>query len=262
MPPTLPGSPMPARRPPTLENFTFGDWQFSTVKSHILMAEDEDSVSQQLSLPHLPDMLFLHNRIQVQHASGASIDYNPLDALKRVNDHEDLVTVSYADSWLASRKDSPHLNKIVHPYDWTYTTDFKGTISQHWKVEEANHLGIDYEKLKIHEKILFFDEVVLYEDELDDNGVTKLSVKMRVMPSGFFILLRFYLRVDKTLIRVHDTRLRFEVENDFVLREYSEREQKVDELKVGREVWTDQNEIVNHLPISKMQVDKLVFPKT
>ena len=85
----------------------------------------------------------------------------------QVNDHEDLVTVSYAESWLviyhhiiifypfkvlpikepaiwssiwktengsmikhcywqASRKDSPHLNKVVHPYDWTYTTDYKG----------------------------------------------------------------------------------------------------------------------------------------
>ena len=29
---------------------------------------------------------------------------------------------------------------------------------------------------------------------------------------------------------------------------------QVDDLKVGREVWTDQNEIVNHLPVSLMQV--------
>ena len=28
---------------------------------------------------------------------------------------------------------------------------------------------------------------------------------------------------------------------------------QVDDLKVGREVWTDQNEIVNHLPVSLMQ---------
>ena len=27
-------------------------------------------------------------------------------------------------------------------------------------------------------------QVVLYEDELDDNGCAKLSVKMRAMPSG------------------------------------------------------------------------------
>ena len=73
---------------------------------------------------------------------------------------------------------------------------------------EPTDLQINYEKLKIEEKMLFYDEVVLYEDELDDNGCTKLSVKLRVMPSGFFLLQRFYLRVDATLVRVHDTRQR------------------------------------------------------
>ena len=34
------------------------------------------------------------------------------------------------------------------------------------------------EKLKIKEKIYFYDDVVLYEDELADNGVAKLNVKM------------------------------------------------------------------------------------
>merc|ERR1712059_1785 len=136
-----------------------------------------------------------------------------------------------------------------------------------------------YEKLKVQEKILFFDEVVLYEDELDDNGVTKLSVKMRVMPSGgqpsntshipiehenitfvgIFLLLRFYLRVDNTLIRVYDTRVYFEVENDFILREYSEREETVEKLVVPREVGTDQNEIINHLPVTKTVIEKLKF---
>ena len=38
--------------------------------------------------------------------------------------------------------------------------------------------GIDYERLKLREKILFFDEVILYEDELDDNGCAVLSSKI------------------------------------------------------------------------------------
>lgn len=38
--------------------------------------------------------------------------------------------------------------------------------------------GIDYERLKMREKILFFDEVILYEDELDDNGCAVLSAKI------------------------------------------------------------------------------------
>lgn len=49
-------------------------------------------------------------------------------------------------------------------------------------------MQIDYEKLKVKEKIMFFDELVLFEDELDDNGCAKLSVKLRAMPSGLFLL--------------------------------------------------------------------------
>lgn len=259
--PRVAGSPVPGRRPPTLEAHTQGDWTFHTVKSHILTAEDSAEVEAQLApLPHLPDMLFLHNRLKVSHSSGATLEYSPLEALRRVNAEEELVTVSYAQDWLASRQDSPHLNKVVKPYDWTYTTDYKGDLSPHWRVLPSS-LTIDYTRLKVQEKILFFDEVVLYEDELDDNGCAKLSLKIRAMPSGFFILLRFYLRVDKTLIRVHDTRLRYEEGEKFILREYSERQQKVEELRVGREVWTDQNAIVDHLPITLTQTDQLLLPE-
>lgn len=37
---------------------------------------------------------------------------------------------------------------------------------------------IDYAKLKQQERIHFFDEVVLYEDELADNGAAVLTVKI------------------------------------------------------------------------------------
>ncbi|CDR99225.1 hypothetical protein, partial [Sporisorium scitamineum] len=57
------------------------------------------------------------------------------------------------------------------------------------------------------EPILFYDDVVLYEDELADNGSSIVSVKVRVMPSGFLVLQRFFLRVDDVVFRVFDTRL-------------------------------------------------------
>ena len=37
---------------------------------------------------------------------------------------------------------------------------------------------IDIEKLKAPEKIHFFDEIILYEDELHDNGCAVLNVKV------------------------------------------------------------------------------------
>lgn len=251
------GSPKP--KPPQKEHFQFGPWTFSSVKTHIMTSEDEVTINNQLSLPHLPDMLFVNNIVSLtNNETGSKLEFNPLDALKKVNDHEDLVHVSGAASWQAARQDSPHLNKVIHPYDWTFTTDYSGSLSGDWKIEHTED-KIDYEKLKVKERILFFDEVVLYEDELDDNGCTKLSCKLRVMPSGFFILLRFYLRVDKTLLRIHDTRLYFEVENNYILREYSEREEAFDKLHVPREILTDHNEIVNHLPVKNTVMEKLIF---
>lgn len=53
------------------------------------------------------------------------------------------------------------------------------------------------------------------------------------MPSGFFVLLRFYLRVDDVLIRINDTRLYYEKDNQYILREYTSRESKTKDLKVG-----------------------------
>jgi len=53
------------------------------------------------------------------------------------------------------------------------------------------------------------------------------------MPSGFFVLMRFYLRVDDTLARVVDARLYHAAGSDYVLREYTERESSWEELKAN-----------------------------
>ncbi|RVW18238.1 TIP41-like protein [Vitis vinifera] len=42
---------------------------------------------------------------------------------------------------------------------------------------------IDVASLASKEPILFYDEVILYEDELADSGVSLLTVKVRVMPT-------------------------------------------------------------------------------
>lgn len=51
------------------------------------------------------------------------------------------------------------------------------------------------------------------------------------MPSGFYILLRYFLRIDDVMIRMNDTRYHFEKENNYILREYTHKESKVDNLK-------------------------------
>jgi len=248
---------------PKIETFQYGPWEVTTTKSHIMTTEEENALALKLDLPHVPDMLFYKNNVQFKHENGFGFQFNPVDALELVNAHEDLIHVSTAKEWMEARQDSPHVNKIVHPYDWTFSTAYQGTpigIEENILEASPTQEKINYEKLKIKEKILFYDEVELFEDELDDNGCSHLSVKLRIMPSGFFVLQRFYLRVDKTLIRVYDTRLYHEVGKNYLIREYSEREDKTGDISVPSSLWTDQNEIVNHLTVRKEVNEKLSFP--
>jgi hypothetical protein len=109
-------------------------------------------------------------------------------------------------------------------YDWTYScpgykgNSFGTSSVRRWRTDKEGVANgqvaggakraytIDYDRLKRRDPILWFDDIDLYESELDDNGEAKLSVKVRVMPSCFFCLQRFYLRLDKVLMRIYDTR--------------------------------------------------------
>merc|ERR1711972_1194383 len=67
---------------------------------------------------------------------------------------------------------------------------------------------IDYARLKDRTNpILKHEDIILYEDELDDNGQAQLRLRFRLMKDCFFILLRFYLRLDNVLVRLVETRL-------------------------------------------------------
>lgn len=53
------------------------------------------------------------------------------------------------------------------------------------------------------------------------------------MPSGFFILLRYFLRVDGVMLKLNDTRMYHDFTTDYILREYTSREGKFSDLKVS-----------------------------
>lgn len=69
-----------------------------------------------------------------------------------------------------------YLEEKVKPFDWTFTTDYMGTISGCTIVDTEE--TIDVEKLKKKDKILFYHDLTLFEDELHDNGIASLSVKI------------------------------------------------------------------------------------
>src|SRR5271169_3810590 len=90
------------------------------------------------------------------------------------------------------------------------------------------------DKLRLPDPILFYDEVDLYEDELGDNGMSLLSLKLRVMPDRLLVLSRFFLRLDDVIFRVRDTRVYVEFETGRVMRDYSVMEAPYSKLKEVR----------------------------
>ena len=74
--------------------------------------------------------------------------------------------------------------------------------------------------------ILFFDTVDLYEDELADNGIALLQIKVRMMPERLLLLSRFFLRLDGVIIRIRDTRVYIEHASSTVVRQYTAKEEK------------------------------------
>ena len=97
------------------------------------------------------------------------------------------------------------------------------------------------DKLRRPDPILFFDEVDLYEDELGDNGMSLVSIKVRVMPARLLLLSRFFLRLDDVIFRVRDTRVYVEFETGEVMRDYCVMEGAYSKLKEVRHSFEDSN---------------------
>lgn len=76
------------------------------------------------------------------------------------------------------------------PFDWTFTTDYTGTISG-FAVEETTE-RIDMDKLRRKDKILFYHDLTLFEDELHDNGIAVMSVKIVRTSVQFSFLFRIF----------------------------------------------------------------------
>ena len=123
------------------------------------------------------------------------------------------------------------ITEVVKPFDWSYSTDYKGTLSSGSKNFGSCEKPIPIELLKRPDPILFFDEVMLYEDEMADNGITLYSCKIRVMPQRLLLLCRFFMRLDNVLLRMMDTRVYVEFGTGEVIREYVAKEEKYEVVR-------------------------------
>lgn len=121
-------------------------------------------------------MVFPNNVLSFVHSSGAKFEFNALDALKPIKSKSFEIKVACAEAWKETR-DPLHMEQKIKPFDWTFTTDYAGSFSDLFEIETTEE-RIDIERLKEREKILFYHELMLFEDELHDNGIASCTVKI------------------------------------------------------------------------------------
>ncbi|KXX78649.1 TIP41-like protein [Madurella mycetomatis] len=250
-------------------------------KLPILKAGPIDALSARLGIP-VPEMIFGDNLVSVAHPrTGWQISFSAEPALDTVDKTGEagMLRVAYAREWSSSReKTSAGISEVVRPFDWSYSCAYRGdevpgrggeklTGAEVGEGGEGGE-GIPVELLKRRDPILFADEVVLYESELDDNGISLLSVKVRVMEQRMLLLCRLYMRLDNVLVRVRDTRVYVDFGREVVVREYTAREDKFENVK--RNLYMtglmpdaitvalrDSNQVANLLPVVEHSLESV-----
>ena len=249
-------------------SITQNGFKITTQKLPILKAEPIEQMTSALGIAP-PEMIFGDNYVAVEHAaSGWRISFNAFDALGKVDKTgEKRLKVAYSKEWQQSREDTHDIKEVVKPFDWSYTTDYKGTPSPTSPPFHVSSTPIPVELLKRPDPILFFDDVMLYEDELADNGIAMLSCKVRVMPSRMLLLCRFFMRLDNVMLRLRDTRVYVDFDNGEIIREYVAKEdeyEKVREALAGRRddvaaQFRDPNKLVDLLPIVAKSLESVAL---
>lgn len=262
---------MPCTQAP--RTYRMGEFEIATQKLPILKAGPIEDLTQKIGI-QIPEMIFGDNFVAIQHASGWGIKFDAFGALDSVDKTgEKRLKVAYSKEWHQSREEGHDFKAMeeVKPFDWSYTPqDYKGELSPNGPRMQHCNSDIPLDLLKRPDPILFFDDVILYEDELADNGIAISSAKIRVMPQRLLLLSRFFMRLDDVLIRVRDTRVYIEFETRLVRREYVEKEAEYGSVKEQMSVrrhgedanaaLRDVNLMAEVLPILRREVEEVTLP--
>ncbi|KAG2385959.1 hypothetical protein C9374_003108 [Naegleria lovaniensis] len=230
---------------PQHESFQIHDWKFDTLKTPILNQTESDQLKDELKIFAIPEQTFNSYLTITNTVNGFEFHFNAKDALLYAKNeaidqcsHIQRIKVNCYETWMNKKIPNSNdqlsdVNERDDGIDWTFTTLYKGSVPTSSDENEIPSCAIvptkthkiDYDLLKRKDDpILFYDEIVLFEDELHDHGVSHLTAKIRVMNHSFYVLMRFFLRVDGVCIRCIDTRLFHKFGQNYLLREFSIRE--------------------------------------
>lgn len=119
-------------------------------------------------------MVFGSSFLHIQGPYDFALNFEAKEALKCIN-HDAAPCVSLKAAKLWEQKSGIEELTRVRAYDWTFSCPYEGSCNIEFS---HSKVGINYELLMKEEAILFYDEILLFEDELADNGMSTLTVKI------------------------------------------------------------------------------------
>ncbi|EGZ23666.1 hypothetical protein PHYSODRAFT_556320 [Phytophthora sojae] len=189
-------------------------WRFSCHKAPAMSSAQRYALSAELRLRPaipLPEVVFADSTLQIEHqASGLAIHFDAKEALHTwIRDHD-----GDADRWEPSS------------FDFTYSTSYDGSVSHEGRSPEIIQTSeiLPLAKLQQQVAILFYERVLLFEDDIRDLGEIYVEVRVRVMEFGFLLLCRYYCRIDEKTVKLQDTRYYHEFGDNFIWRDHERRE--------------------------------------
>lgn len=105
-------------------------------------------------------------------------------------------------------------------YDWTFSSPYAGTILTNASNSSSSNLmnnrqewqPLPKSQIPFHllqdttQPILLYDDIHLFEDDLHDNGESSLTIKIRLMPTCWYVLQRLFVRVDYVCVKCREVR--------------------------------------------------------
>ena len=237
----------------------------------------------------LPEMVFPSAHVAFEHRKeNIWISWDVLDAmdawakahqhipLDSDKEHNGVSVLKSEDAELWAKKkkniipDSSKSKDNFH-FDWTYSSPFCGSVEGGvWDPIPTSGLKLEMLKDK-SVPILFFDELILYEDDLHDNGHVQFSLKIRVMPTCGFVLARVWVRIDRVLLRLKETRLLFEfgktpeettqIYRDVTWRECYWKDLSEHKLPTNLKVWATEGQETPQLAMLMSKLPEISLPK-
>lgn len=188
-----------------------------------------EEMAQSRSIPRprrkicIPQVVYPTAHVAIEGASGVWMSWDAVDALQdwaqahheiaihsRVA-HQGVAIIKPPDivEWEERRKHGrAHAasSSVMH-FDWTFTTNFLGR-AEGGQWNELDESGMRTSLLTDSSvPILFFDEVTLYQDDLNGKGHVDYSIKLRVMPTCCYVLARTWVRADNVLVRLRESKV-------------------------------------------------------